>query len=153
MECGNCCVVRYSIGVTRNAAAHMIWVFILLGIKLKWLQEIALNEYVKCERVVKAFIKVSAGVKHRNDFFRKKLSNKYIILAIFLAIIYRWKLLLYICLDFWWNSFTHMESIPVNKFGAAFEWQFWAHEICGIPQQTLKTWIIVIVQPPQKVTV
>ena len=44
---GFCSVVKYIIGVTRNEAAHMIWVFILLGIKLKWLQEIALNEYVK----------------------------------------------------------------------------------------------------------
>ena len=45
------------------------------------------NYMTNCERVVKEFIKVSAGVKHRNDFFRKKLPNKYIILAIFLAII------------------------------------------------------------------
>ena len=40
----------------------------------------------KCERVVKAFIGASAGVKHRNAFFRKKLSNKYIIITRFLAI-------------------------------------------------------------------
>ena len=32
---GFCCVVRYSIGVPRNEAAYRIWVFILLGIKLK----------------------------------------------------------------------------------------------------------------------
>ena len=32
---GFCCVVRYSIGVTRNEAACRICVFILLGIKLK----------------------------------------------------------------------------------------------------------------------
>ena len=62
--------------------------------------------------VVKTFVKVCTGSKHSGAFFKKKLSNKYIILAIFLAIIYRWKLLLYICLDFWWNSFTHMESHP-----------------------------------------
>ena len=47
---------------------------------------IARNYMTKCERVVKEFIKVSAGVKHRNDFFIKKLSNKYVILARFLAI-------------------------------------------------------------------
>ena len=39
-----------------------------------------------CERVVKAFIKIIAGVKHRNAFFRKKLSNKFVILARLLAI-------------------------------------------------------------------
>ena len=39
-----------------------------------------------CEQLVKAFIKIIAGVKHRNAFFRKKLSNKFIILARFLAI-------------------------------------------------------------------
>ena len=32
---GFCCVVKYAICVTRNEAAHMIWVFILHGIKLK----------------------------------------------------------------------------------------------------------------------
>ena len=41
---------------------------------------------------------------------------------------------------------------PVNKFGAVFEWHFWAHEICDILQQTLNPWIIVIVHTPQKVT-
>ena len=38
------------------------------------------NYMSKCERVVKAFIRASAGVKHRNAFFRKKLSNKYVII-------------------------------------------------------------------------
>ena len=37
---GFCCVVKYAICVTRNEAAHMIWVFILHGIKVKYLQEI-----------------------------------------------------------------------------------------------------------------
>ena len=32
---GFCSVVKYSIGVTRNEAAYMIWIFILRGIKLK----------------------------------------------------------------------------------------------------------------------
>ena len=50
------------------------------------IKKIARNYMTKCERVVKEFIKVSAGVKHRNAFFRKKLSNKYVILARFLAI-------------------------------------------------------------------
>ena len=56
------------------------------------------------------------------------------------------------CFHFWWNSFTHMESMPVNKFGAVFEWHFWAHEIWDILQQTLNPWIVVIVHTPQKVT-
>ena len=50
------------------------------------IKKIARNYMTKCERVVKAFIKISAGVKHRNAFFIKKLSNKYVILVSFLAI-------------------------------------------------------------------
>ena len=48
----------------------------------------------KCERGVKVFIKVSAGVKHRNDFFKKKLSNKYIIITRFLAIFLTLKIII-----------------------------------------------------------
>ena len=75
----------------------------------------------KCERVVKEFIKVSAGVNHRNAFFRKKLSNKFIILARFLGICLTLKIVVEFMFTLLMKQFHSYGITPVNKFGAVFE--------------------------------
>ena len=75
----------------------------------------------KCERIVKAFIKIIAGVKHRNAFFRKKLSNKFVILARFLAIFLTLKIDVEFIFTLLMKQFHSYGITPVNKFGAVFE--------------------------------
>ena len=82
---------------------------------------IARNYMSKCERVAKAFIRVSAGVKHRNVFFRKKMSNKYVILAKNLAIFLTLKIVVEFMFTLLMKQFHSYGITPVNKFGAVFE--------------------------------
>ena len=75
----------------------------------------------QCERGVKSFIKFSAGVKHCNAFFRKKLSNKFIILARILAIFLTLKIVVEFMFTLLMKQFHSYGITPVNKFGAVFE--------------------------------
>ena len=78
----------------------------------------------KCERVVKAFIKIIAGVKHRNAFFRKKVVKKISYNRKKISDIFNVEIVVGFMFTLLMKQFHSYGITPVNKFGAVFERHF-----------------------------